>query len=146
MSKIWDALKKAELERAPEIADDGEAGETRILTGRQRAALQALLTCASLPEASAACGVSERAMQRWLKTPGFAAAYRAASRAALGDAITQLKAASRQATEVLRASLADPVSLVRVRAAEAIVSAASRLELAAAVAQARSRSDRSQKK
>ena len=69
MSKIWDALKKAELEREPVIANDGGAGETRILSGKQRAALQALLTCASLPEASAACGVSERTMQRWLKTP-----------------------------------------------------------------------------
>ena len=136
MSKIWDALKKAELEREPVIADaEGDAAPTALLTGKQRAALQALLTSATFADACNLSGISERTMQRWLRRPGFIAAYHSASRAAFGDSIAQLKAASRQATEVLRAALVDGDAALRVRAAEAIVNAASRLELAAAVAQ-----------
>ena len=45
MSKIWDALKKAELEREPVISEtEGSAAPTALLTGKQRAALQALLS------------------------------------------------------------------------------------------------------
>jgi hypothetical protein len=136
MSKIWDALKKAELERDPLIAEP--EGETipRLLSGRQRAALEAMLAHGTLDAASAACGISRKTLERWLKTPGFVAAYQAASRAAFGDAAMQLKTASQQAAAVLRGALQDGEPALRVRAAEAIVNAASRLELAAAIAQA----------
>ena len=133
MSKIWDALKKAELEREPLVLQEGDAAESRLLTARQRSAVHALLTCASRAEAAAACGVSERTLLRWIKLPAFAAAYQAAGRAQFSDAQAQLKAASRDATEVLRAALTDASPEVRVRAAAAILAAASRAELAASI-------------
>jgi hypothetical protein len=135
MSKIWDALKKAELERDPVIAESEDKVVPRILTPKQRAALEALLANATVTEAAAACGVSQKTIERWLKAPTFVAAYHAASRAAFAESILQLKAASREATEILRAALKDGDVGIRVRAAEAIVNAASRLELATAGAQ-----------
>jgi hypothetical protein len=133
MSKIWDALKKAELEREPLVAPAGATNESRLLTAKQRAAVHALLSCPSRAAAAAACGVSERTLLRWFKLPAFAAAYQAAGRAQFLDAMAQLKSASRDATDVLRAALDDPASAVRVRAAGAILDAASRAELAAAI-------------
>jgi hypothetical protein len=144
MSKIWDALKKAELERDPLIAEPEASAIPRLLSARQRAALEAVLANSSLAEASAACGVNQKTLERWLKTPSFLAAYQAASRAAFADSIAQLKVASQQAAAVLRAALQDPESALRVRAAEAIVNASSRLELAASIAQA-SRRERSKR-
>lgn len=132
MSKIWDALKKAELERAPLLqAEPGDG--TRALTPRQRAAVQALLHCPGRAEAAAACGVNERTLSRWEKLPAFAAAYQAAARARLGEALAQLTAASGEATDVLRRTLGDGPPELRVRAAAAILDAASTLELAAAI-------------
>jgi len=131
MSKIWDALKKAELEREPLLQP--EPGESRLLSAKQRAAVRALLACSSRAEAAAACGVSERTLLRWIKLPVFAAAYAAAGRAQFSDALVQLKSASRDATEVLRGALGDASPDVRVRAAAAILDAASRAELAAVI-------------
>lgn len=131
MSKIWDALKKAELEREPLVSEAESTGETRLLSTKQRAAVHALLTCPNRAAAAEACGISERTLLRWCKMPSFAAAYQALGRAQYLDALAQLKAASRDATEVLRAALDDPSSAVRVRAAAAILDAASRGDLAA---------------
>lgn len=133
MSKIWDALKKAELEREPLLADDDAPPQSRILTAKQRAAVQALFEHPSLSDACAASGISPRTLQRWLKAPTFVAAYRAVARAHFNDSLAQLQGASRQATEVLRRALDDPAADVRVRAAAAIVAAASRADLAAAI-------------
>ncbi|MGH7785353.1 MAG: phBC6A51 family helix-turn-helix protein [Candidatus Binatia bacterium] len=133
MSKIWDALKKAELEREPLLADDDAPPQTRILTAKQRAAVQALFEHTTVAEACAACGVNQRTLQRWLKVPTFIAAYRAVARAHFNDSLAQLQGASRHATEALRRALDDPAAEVRVRAAAAIVDAASRADLAAAI-------------
>ncbi|MDX2169206.1 MAG: hypothetical protein SF182_19205 [Deltaproteobacteria bacterium] len=133
MSKIWDALKKAELEREPVLPETGELPERRLLTPKQRLAVDALLSSASRAAAATACGVSERTLLRWIKLPAFAAAYQAAGRAQFTDAQAQLKAASRDAAEVLRGALGDADAGVRVRAAAAILDAASRAELAAVI-------------
>jgi len=132
MSKIWDALKKAESERAPLLQRDAGGGAPR-LTAKQRAAVRALRTCASHAEAAAACGITERTLLRWSELPAFAAAYHSAGRAELGEALAQITVASREATEVLRRALTDSASDVRVRAAAALVDAASRFELATAI-------------
>jgi hypothetical protein len=133
MSKIWDALKKAELEREPMLPEASEVAESRLLTPKQRLAVEALLASPSRAVAAAACGVNERTLLRWIKLPAFATAYRAAARAQFTDAQAQLKAASRDATEVLRGALTAEDADLRVRAAAAILDAASRADLAAAI-------------
>lgn len=132
MSKIWDALKKAELEREPHLPE-AEVAESRLLTPKQRSAVEALLAAPSRAAAAAACGVSERTLLRWIKLPAFATAYRAAARAQFTDAQAQLKAASRDAAEVLRGALNGDDPALRVRAAAAILDAAGRADLAAAI-------------
>jgi hypothetical protein len=136
MSKIWDALKKAELEREPVIAAVERADVPRLLTAKQRIALEALLGNPTLSDAANVSGINQRTIERFLKTPAFAAAYHVASRTAFGESVLQLKAASQEAIGVLRTALKDPDALVRVRAAEAIINAATRTELAASIGQA----------
>jgi hypothetical protein len=79
MSKIWQALKDAELSREPLLdTRPVRAG----LTPTQQQAIRALLVHGSVSDAASACGVSARSLEGWLKTPRFVAAYHAASRAA----------------------------------------------------------------
>jgi len=81
MSKIWEALKKAESERQVVLAAEaGAHAEAGLLTAEQRAAIQALLAHPTLADAGAACGVSEHTLQVWLKLPAFAVAFVQASR------------------------------------------------------------------
>ncbi len=79
MSKIWDALKKAELERDPLIAEPEGVDVPRLLSAKQRAAVEAILAHTTLAEASAACGVTQKTLERWLRTPAFLTAYQVAS-------------------------------------------------------------------
>jgi hypothetical protein len=60
MSKIWDALKKAELERDPLQDHDDAPLHNRILTAKQRAAVPALFEHATVSAACTACGVNPR--------------------------------------------------------------------------------------
>ena len=81
MSKIWQALKEAELRRDPAASPAAPAlGE--MLSTEQEAALCALLAHHSVRAAAEACGLSEAALEDWLRTPSFIAVYHAASRAA----------------------------------------------------------------
>jgi hypothetical protein len=81
VSKIWEALKEAELRREPAVAAELPSPGGH-LSSDQRAALGALLAHGSVSAAAAACGLSASALERWLRTPDFVAAYHAASRAA----------------------------------------------------------------
>lgn len=81
MSKIWEALKAAELGREPALAADLPS-PAHHLSPDQEAALCALLAHGSLQAAATACGLSATALEGWLRTPTFVAAYHAACRAA----------------------------------------------------------------
>lgn len=81
MSKIWQALKEAELRREPATAAEPSSPRGH-LTADQHAALEALLAHDSVRAAAAASGVSTTALEGWLRTPDFVAVYHAASRAA----------------------------------------------------------------
>jgi hypothetical protein len=84
MSKIWEALKRAESER--ESLPEEALAQVGPLSATQRAAVQALLGNEGIPAACSACGVSEPTMQVWLRDPAFVAAYHAVSRARRLDA------------------------------------------------------------
>jgi hypothetical protein len=77
VSKIWDALKRAELGREPLRGPDIESG----LSLEQSAAIRALLRQATVGDAARECGLEESALQGWLRKPDFVAAYHAACRA-----------------------------------------------------------------
>jgi hypothetical protein len=85
-------------------------------------AVAALLTQRSIEEAARSVGISTRTMLRWMKEPEFDAAYRAAKRAAYGQAIARLQQAMPLAVQMMLKVLMAPdtPASVRVRAAEVI--------------------------
>jgi hypothetical protein len=68
---------------------------------KMEAAVAALLTEPTLAAAARKAKVSERTLRTWLKEVAFAAAYKEAREAALGQAVAQLQAALGQAVRRL---------------------------------------------
>jgi len=88
--------------------------------------ITALVTCASITEAAAQCGLADVTLRRWLKQEPFQAAYREARRAVVQHAIAQVQHATGEAVETLRSVMQDaeaPAS-ARVSAAKAILETA----------------------
>lgn len=78
MSKIWEALKRAEQGREPLRTTDPDGG----LSAEQAAAIRALLQPGTVGDAARECGLEESALESWLRTADFVAVYHAACRAA----------------------------------------------------------------
>jgi transposase-like protein len=89
---------------------------------KQEEAIAALLTQRNVEEAAKAVGIGTSTLVRWMKNPEFDAAYRAAKRAAYGQAIARLQQGTSAAATTLLKTMIDPMTPapVRVRAAEAI--------------------------
>jgi DNA-binding transcriptional MerR regulator len=101
-------------------------GHGEKLSRKQDQAITALVTCPSITEAAAQCGLAEVTLRRWLKQDGFQAAYREARRAVVQHAITQVQRATAEAVKTLRAVMQNteaPAS-ARVSAAKAIIETA----------------------
>jgi len=134
MSKIWDALRKAEERREEPVAGTPTILPYRVqLTPKQRSAIEALLSSSSLEEVERACGVKEVTLRRWLAQPSFVAAYYAAGADQLRDSLHRLRASTGDAVEVLRKALDDENASVRIQAAAAILNAATLRDPAEAV-------------
>ena len=73
----------------------------QTLTGRQLAAINALLTSPSLSEASRVSGVPFRTLTAWLRTPLFVEALNEAQRLMLAQIVAQLTAHAGAAVDVL---------------------------------------------
>jgi hypothetical protein len=90
---------------------------------KQEEAIAALLTHRSIDEAARAVGISPNTLLRWLKEPEFDAAFRAARRAAFGQATARLQQATSAAVSTLLKIMVDnnmPPS-TRVRAADSVL-------------------------
>ncbi len=72
------------------------------LTAKQVKALVALLDCGEIKAAAKRAGVGEATLWRWLQEPGFQKSYRAARRALVETAISQLQSDCTIAVRVLR--------------------------------------------
>jgi hypothetical protein len=98
-----------------------EIGEK--LGPKQEGAILALLSSRNVEEAARAAGVSPRALYRWMKEPAFDAAYRAARRAAFGQAVGRLQQASAAAVSTLLKVMVDPATpaSTKVRAADSVL-------------------------
>jgi DNA-binding MurR/RpiR family transcriptional regulator len=90
---------------------------------KKEAAIAALLAEPTIESAAKAAGVSGATLWRWMQEPGFDAEYRRARRASLGQAISQLQAASSAAVKALRAVAEDGAAppAARVSAARAVL-------------------------
>ena len=91
------------------------------LTGKQRKAVEALLTTGEVAAAAQAAGVSRDTLYRWLKQPAFLAAVREAEARALDDLSRLLVRLGRTAAATLAKAMGDPAAPypTRVRAADA---------------------------
>jgi hypothetical protein len=99
------------------------AARGSILGRKQEDAIAALLTQRNVEEAAGAAGIGTRTLLRWLKLPGFDAAYRAARRAAFGQSIARLQQASGAAVATLLKIMVDPnaPASTRLRAADSVL-------------------------
>jgi hypothetical protein len=78
------------------------SGHGQKLNRKQEAAIASLLTETSVGAAARKTGIGEATLQRWLKSPAFACAYRAARRQLVHDAIERLQSGVGEAVDTLR--------------------------------------------
>jgi hypothetical protein len=95
--------------------------ESGQLTGRQAAVLAALIEAPSVRAAAATCKVSERTIRRWLAEPAFLAAYRAARRQVVEEAVALIQRVAGAAVAALHKNLTCDRPAVEVAAAVAIL-------------------------
>jgi len=90
---------------------------------KKESAIVALLSHRTTEEAARAIGVGPATLLRWMKDPGFDAAYRAAKRAAFGQAIARLHHLSSAAVSTLGKVMLDVATppATKVRAADSIL-------------------------
>jgi hypothetical protein len=90
---------------------------------KKELAIAALLTQRNTEDAARAAGVSTTTLIRWQKLPEFDAAYRAAKRAAFGQAVARLQQGASAAATTLLKTMIEPntPASVRVRAAECVL-------------------------
>jgi hypothetical protein len=95
---------------------------------KKEEAVAALLVQRNLEDAARAVGVSPKTLLRWMKEPEFDAAYRAARRAAFGQAVARLQQGASAAATTLLKTMIDPntPASVRVRAAECVINHANK--------------------
>src|SRR3712207_7897389 len=98
----------------------------RKLTPKQEKAITALLAQPTIEKAAAAISVNPASIYRWLAEPGFEAAYRAARREAVGQAIACLQQVSTHAVTVLVTVMANTSTppATRVAAAKTVLETA----------------------
>jgi hypothetical protein len=108
-------------------------------SGRQDAALSALLRNASIAEAAKACGLGESTLYRYLAEPDFKARLSEARKACLGEAIEEIQGAAMIAVQTLTRNMVSGNPAVEVRAAvsvlELAVKARESMELSDRIAQ-----------
>jgi hypothetical protein len=95
------------------------AGRSK-LPRKQEAAIVALLT-ERTHAAAAKAGIGEAALQRWLRDPGFVAAYRAARRQIVEGGISRLQQVFGDAVDTLRRNLTCGTPSAEIRAAATIL-------------------------
>jgi hypothetical protein len=98
------------------------------LNPKQVKALTGLLDGATVQEAAAAAGVTERTLYLWLSAGAFREAYRAARRHAVELAATRLQALTGEAIDALQRALTAEKPADQVRAATAILGMSLKLE------------------
>ena len=95
---------------------------------KKEEAVAALLTQRNIEEAAKAVGIAPNTLLNWMKQPEFQGEYREARRAAFGQAIARLQQGATAAATTLLKTMFDATAphSVKVRAAEAVLSHASR--------------------
>lgn len=93
---------------------------------KQEAAIAALLTQPNRRQAAAAAGVAVSTLERWVKDPAFATAWRTARRAQVEAAIAGIQRAAEEAVRTLRKNLKAAKASDQIRAAAELLERAVR--------------------
>jgi hypothetical protein len=90
---------------------------------KKEEAIAALLTQRNIDEAAKAAGVATNTLLKWMKDPGFDAAYREARRLAFRQSVSRLQQASSAAVTTPLKIMVDPTAphSTRVRAADSVL-------------------------
>jgi hypothetical protein len=101
-------------------------GHGEKLSRKQDQVITALVTCASIAEAAAQCGLADVTLWRWLKQEPCQATYREARHAVVQHAIVQVQQATGEAVETLRKVMqaANTPASAKVSAAKTILETA----------------------
>lgn len=91
------------------------------LTAKQHKAIAALMSSTTIVKAAAAAGVNERTIYTWLEDTAFDAAYRAARREAVQQAIALLQKGSSNAVGVLFTLMSTGSPTVKLGAARTVL-------------------------
>jgi hypothetical protein len=99
------------------------AGHGAKMGRKREAAIAALLSQPNVDQAARVAGVGARTLWRWMKEPEFDAEYRAAKRAAFGQAVARLQQGTSAAATTLLKTMIEPntPASVRIRAAECVL-------------------------
>jgi transposase-like protein len=99
------------------------AGRGEKLGRKKEEAIVALLSQRNIEDAARAIGIGPRTLYRWMKEPGFDAAYRAARRAAFSQSAARLQQMCTAAVSTLGKIMVDPnaPAASRVRAADSVL-------------------------
>lgn len=92
------------------------------LTGKQRSALEALFTYATVTEAAAAVGISSRQIYRWMGEPAFQESLRELERLALEAFSRRLVGMAEKAADAIEAGLDADNANTKLRAADIFTS------------------------
>lgn len=108
------------------ICDNLSPGHGEKITRKQEAAISALLSEPSIAQAAKKAGVSAGTLRNWLKDENFHAAWLAARRAVVSQAVTRIQSACGEAVETLRTVMVDGESPAgsRVSAARTVLETA----------------------
>jgi transposase-like protein len=90
---------------------------------KKDAAIAALLTQRNIEEAARVAGIGTQTLYRWMKDPGFDAAYRAAKHAAYGQATARLHQGSSAAAATMLKIMLDSTAPAasRLKAADCVL-------------------------
>ena len=101
-------------------------GGAKLITQKQRAALQALMQFTSRKEAAAAAGVAERTLREYLRDEAFVAELNRLYDDWMDECTRELQQAVKMAIQTLKGSLSDEAASVpaKIAAAKAILETA----------------------
>ena len=110
-----------------DIEDPGPGDEPAALTHRQISALPYLISSPTVKEGARLAGISRMTYYRWMEDDHFRAAFKRLRDEAFSLSQAELKGLSLKGAVVLAQMLEDPSPNIRLKAAQAAISAGARV-------------------
>ncbi len=122
MTRKTNAARRIETGESTPRETAQASGHGEKLTRRAQAAIVALLSHPTIPEAARVCGVSETTLWRWLQQDDFREKYKEAQNRVFDGALASLQGSATAAVDCLRRNLKCKNPSAQVQAARTILS------------------------